>query len=66
MLTLSNVTGTVFKRISVADGAAPDLNGAEVTVDEYKLNGVRQPNGTYEAHNGIVHVKESPLVMFVM
>ena len=64
-LTLSNVTGTEFRRISVADGASLDLNGAEVTVGEYKLNGVRQPNGTYEAHNGTIHVKMPPFVMFI-
>ena len=58
-LTLTNVTGTEFKKISVASGATLDLNGAEVTVDEYVLAGVRQRSGTYEAHNGIVHVNPS-------
>ncbi len=55
-LTLSNVAGTEFKKISVADGAALDLNGAEVTVEKYVLNGVKQPRGTYTAHNGTIHV----------
>ena len=55
-LTLMNLTRTEFKRISVAEGASLDLNGAEVTVDEYVLGGVRQAAGTYNAHNGTIHV----------
>ena len=58
-LTLTNVTGTEFKMISVASGATLDLRGAEVTVDSYVLGGVRQRSGTYSAHNGTVHVKQS-------
>ena len=64
-LTLSNVTGTEFKKISVANGAALDLNGAEVTVNTYMLNGVRQPGGTYSAHNGTIHVNPLPTVFCV-
>ncbi len=56
-LVLSDVTGTEFRRISVAEGAALDLNGAEVTVDEYRIGGARRPGGTYTAHNGTIHVK---------
>ena len=55
-LTLMNLTRTEFARISVAEGATLDLNGAEVTVDEYVLGEVRQAAGTYSAHNGTIHV----------
>ena len=59
-LTLTNLTGTEFKKISVADGAELDLNGAEVTVDSYVLGGVKQRGGTYtEGVNGTIHVKVS-------
>ena len=56
-LTLQNISRTKFRRLSVASGATLDLNGAEVTVDVYVLNGERQPDGTYAAHNGTIHVK---------
>ncbi len=55
-LTLQNISRTKFRRLSVASGATLDLNGAEVTVDVYVLNGVRQREGTYTAHNGTIHV----------
>jgi len=58
-LVLSNVTDTEFTKLSVADGATLNLSGAEVTVDEYVLNGARQRKGTYSAHNGTIHVKSS-------
>jgi protein-tyrosine phosphatase len=64
-LTLSNVTGTEFRRISVAEGAALDLNGAEVTVGSYVLNGVSKPNGTYSEQNGTIHVKTPPMMLIV-
>ena len=64
-LTLTNLTGTEFKTISVADGAALDLNGAEVTVDSYVLNGVKQPGGTYSAHNGTINVNVSGVMLIV-
>ena len=64
-LTLTNVTDTEFKKISVASGATLDLNGAEVTVDTYVLGGVRQRSGTYSAHNGIVHVKSAATTLVV-
>ena len=65
-LTLSNLTSTECKKISVADGATLDLNGAEVTVDEYRLAGVKQRGGTYTAHNGTIHVKASGGVMAII
>ena len=65
-LTLTNVTDTEFKKISVASGATLDLNGAEVTVDEYVLGGVRQRSGTYSAHNGVIHVKQASATTMVV
>ena len=66
-LTLANVTGTEFKKISVADGATLDLNGAEVTVEEYRIAGAKQPSGTYTAHNGTIHVNAKTIgVMFLI
>ena len=65
-LTLQNISRRKFGRLSVASGATLDLNGAEVTVDFYVLNGVRQPDGTYTSvHNGTVHVK-SPGSQFIL
>ena len=65
-LTLTNVTDTEFKKISVASGATLDLNGAEVTVDEYVLGGVRKRSGTYSAHNGVIHVKQASATTVVV
>ena len=62
-LVLSNVTDTVFTKISVADGASLDLNGAEVTVDEYVVSGEKQHGGTYTAHNGTIHVKSGRMAI---
>ena len=58
-LTLMNLTCTEFERISVAEGASLDLNGAEVTVGSYILAGTSQPAGTYSAHNGTIHVNSA-------
>ena len=64
-LTLQNISRKEFRRLSVASGATLDLNGAEVTVDVYVLNGARQPDGTYTAHNGTIHVK-TPGSQFIL
>ena len=55
-LALKNLSCAWVERISVADGAALDINGAEVATKEYWLNGERQPGGTYRAHNGTIYV----------
>ena len=57
-LRLANLARTRFRKISVADGAALDLNGAVVTVNAYVLGGSRMPRGTYAAHNGTVIVTD--------
>ena len=45
-----------IRAVPVSDGAALDINGAEVATKEYWRNGERQPGGTYRAHNGTIYV----------
>ena len=61
-LTFMNLSCTRVERVSILDGAALDINGAEVSTKEYWLNGVRQSAGTYRAHNGTIRVLVSGTV----
>lgn len=45
-----------MKEVSISETASLDLNGAELYVQSYVLAGVAQKEGTYEAHNGVIHV----------
>ena len=47
---------TTFMELSVAKDSVLNLNGAAVWVASYTLDGVAQPEGTYNAHGGTVTV----------
>jgi autotransporter-associated beta strand protein len=47
---------TTFMELSVAKDSVLNLNGAAVRVASYTLDGVAQPEGTYNAHGGTVTV----------
>ena len=59
-LTFLNLSCAKVGRISVSAGAALNINCAEVMADEYWLNGVRQPAGTYTPPNGTGTIRVLP------